>query len=64
MEYNYDFSPAWRFVVRHMHWTERMEAIGELYLRSAFGVESDVAIPPVSDHKLLSICRNAPLIDM
>lgn len=47
-EYDYDFAPAWRFVVTHMHWTERLESIGQLYLRSAFGLEPDQSIPPVS----------------
>ncbi|KAF9654199.1 hypothetical protein BDM02DRAFT_3182029 [Thelephora ganbajun] len=46
VEYDYDFSPAWRFVVAHMHWTERLEAIGELYLRSTFGLKPSQPIPP------------------
>lgn len=45
-EYDYDFAPAWRFVVTHMHWTERLEAIGEQYLRATFGLEADQPIPP------------------
>lgn len=45
-EYDYDFAPAWRYVVKHMHWTERVEAIGELYLRSTFGLDPDQPIPP------------------
>lgn len=45
-EYDYDFAPAWRYAVTHMHWTERIEAIGDLYLRSAFGLEADQPIPP------------------
>jgi len=45
-EYTYDFSPAWRYVAAHMHWTERLSAIGDLYLRAAFGIESDRPIPP------------------
>lgn len=31
-----------------MHWTERVEAIGELYLRNTFGLNPDQPIPPVS----------------
>jgi len=46
VEYEYDFSPAWRYVATHMHWTERLETIGELYLRSTFGLELDQPIPP------------------
>lgn len=47
-----------------MHWTERLEAIGELYLRSAFGLQSDQPIPPVSYHQMYIIYRNASLIDV
>lgn len=34
-----------------MHWTERIEAIGELYLRNTFGLNPDQPIPPVSRNK-------------
>ena len=63
-EYDYDFSPAWRYVATHMHWTERLEAISDLYLRAAFGLQPDQLIPPVSYHRMYFICRNASLIDM
>jgi len=48
----------------HMHWTERLEAIGELYLRAAFGVESDRALPPVSIHQMCFIQMSPVLIDV
>ena len=51
-EYEYDFSPAWRYVVTHMRWTDRVEAIGELYLRNAFGLDPDQSIPPVSRNQI------------
>ena len=47
-----------------MHWTERVEAIGDLYLRSTFGLQSDQPIPPVSIHQKDFISRNAYLINV
>ena len=41
-----------------------MEAIGELYLRAAFGLEADRQIPPVSSDQMCFICRDAVLIDV
>lgn len=38
-----------------MHWTERLEAIAELYLRSTFGLESDQPIPTVSYYRVYFI---------
>lgn len=64
VEYEYDFSPAWRYVATHMHWTERLETIGELYLRSTFGLEADQPIPPVSSRWVYFINGSTLLINM
>lgn len=37
-EWERDFSPAWRFVGRHTHWTERIVNIANSYLRRIFEV--------------------------
>ncbi|KAF7370981.1 hypothetical protein MSAN_00732300 [Mycena sanguinolenta] len=37
-EWESDFSPAWRFVGRHMHWTPKLMQIAEKYVRDALVV--------------------------
>jgi len=45
-EYNSEISPAWRFVVKHFRWTERLQGIADDYLRFMFGVRDYQPIPP------------------
>ncbi|OBZ78696.1 hypothetical protein A0H81_01215 [Grifola frondosa] len=45
-EFDYDYSPTWRYVVRHFRWTQRVEDITAFYLRQSFGLPSDAEIPP------------------
>ena len=37
-EYSYDFSPAWRFIGQHAHWTPRLRGLAEEALASAFSL--------------------------
>ncbi|KDQ07960.1 hypothetical protein BOTBODRAFT_38399 [Botryobasidium botryosum FD-172 SS1] len=45
-EWAMDFSPAWRFVGRHAHWTERIKDIAEGYVRRIMGIPEGGHIPP------------------
>jgi hypothetical protein len=47
VEYENDYSPAWRFVVQHMRWEPQLEALASTYLRATIGVPDDDPIPPV-----------------
>ncbi|KAJ7483554.1 hypothetical protein FB451DRAFT_1029523 [Mycena latifolia] len=40
-----DYSPSWRFVGEHMHWTPTIEARAEDYLRKAFGLAPGESVP-------------------
>lgn len=44
-EFNFDFSPAWRFVGQHMHWTPQLEALIDLYVRRTIGAVDDDPTP-------------------
>jgi hypothetical protein len=46
-EYEHDLSPAWRFVVKHFRWTNRLQTIANGYLRRIFEIPADNPIPPV-----------------
>ncbi|KAF6766677.1 hypothetical protein DFP72DRAFT_1162239 [Ephemerocybe angulata] len=37
-EFNFDFSPAWRFVGQHMRWTPQLDNLVDQYARRAIGV--------------------------
>ncbi|GBE78647.1 hypothetical protein SCP_0115360 [Sparassis crispa] len=45
-EYDWDFSPAWRFVAKHFRWTSRMENLAHEYVRRAMSLPEAVPIPP------------------
>ncbi|KAJ7493298.1 hypothetical protein B0H11DRAFT_2228078 [Mycena galericulata] len=45
-EWEADYSPAWRFVGRHMHWTPKILELAESYVREAFHVASNDSISP------------------
>ncbi|KAH9961361.1 hypothetical protein BC827DRAFT_343531 [Russula dissimulans] len=64
-EYERDISPAWRFVVRHFRWTERLQSIVDSYLRRIFGVRDHEPIPPyIAIHArrtdFTAYCRDVP----
>lgn len=48
-EWNYPWSPAWNQVGRHVRFNWWMVERSEGYLRRAFGLDKDQAIPPVSE---------------
>ncbi|PPR02698.1 hypothetical protein CVT26_009801 [Gymnopilus dilepis] len=45
-EFDFDHSPAWNFVGQHMHWTARLKALADQYLRQAFETPENEATPP------------------
>jgi len=45
-EYEYDFSPAWRFVVTHFRWTARLQDIANGYIKRIFDVPEKGEVPP------------------
>ncbi|KAJ7493300.1 hypothetical protein B0H11DRAFT_2277373 [Mycena galericulata] len=45
-EWETDYSPAWRFVGRHMHWTPKILQLAERYVREAFYVAPYDSTPP------------------
>lgn len=45
-EFDFDYSPAWRFVGQHMHWTPKLEHLRDEYVRKAIGLEEAQATPP------------------
>ncbi|KAJ7780321.1 hypothetical protein DFH07DRAFT_794610 [Mycena maculata] len=50
-EFEEPYSPAWRFVGRHMHWTSAIQDIADNYTREALGVGPGEWIPPyISAH--------------
>ncbi|CAK5280721.1 unnamed protein product [Mycena citricolor] len=49
LEFQFDFSPAWRFVGRYMRWTPRLEKLAEEYTRIALG-GVDLIPPYISIH--------------
>jgi len=51
-EYEFDISPAWRFVATHFRWTPRLQSIADGYLRRIFKVPDNDPIPPVSENYL------------
>ncbi|PCH33026.1 hypothetical protein WOLCODRAFT_129563 [Wolfiporia cocos MD-104 SS10] len=45
-EYEYDYSPAWRFVVQHFRWTSQLENLALGYVRRTLRIPDGQAIPP------------------
>jgi len=37
-EFEYDYSPAWRFAGQHMHWAPELEKLADQYVRRAMGL--------------------------
>ncbi|KAI0690908.1 hypothetical protein BC835DRAFT_157933 [Cytidiella melzeri] len=46
MEYEYTYAPAWRYVGKHLRWTERLENIAASYVREALSLGAHSNIPP------------------
>lgn len=47
-EWEKDYSPAWRFVGRHLHFKPDLVKLAEFHTRKALGIQEDSPIPPVS----------------
>ncbi|TFK36992.1 hypothetical protein BDQ12DRAFT_686205 [Crucibulum laeve] len=45
-EFDFDYSPAWRFVGRHMRWVPKLEQLADTYVRKATGIEDGKPTPP------------------
>ncbi|TFK56649.1 hypothetical protein OE88DRAFT_1670074 [Heliocybe sulcata] len=45
-EFEHDYSPAWREVATHMHWTDRLQEITNGYIRKTFELPEGAEIPP------------------
>ncbi|KAF8735016.1 hypothetical protein AX14_002926 [Amanita brunnescens Koide BX004] len=45
-EFEYDYSPAWRFAGQHMHWAPELEKLADQYVRLAMGLSSYEPTPP------------------
>jgi len=44
-EFDFDYSPAWRFVGQHMRWAPKIEKLADEYVRKAIGLEEDQNTP-------------------
>ncbi|KAJ3568045.1 hypothetical protein NP233_g5974 [Leucocoprinus birnbaumii] len=47
-EFEFDYSPAWRYVGQYLRWTPRLEAIADSYVRRTLGTPEGSPTPPVS----------------
>ncbi|KAJ6472032.1 hypothetical protein C8R45DRAFT_874874 [Mycena sanguinolenta] len=45
-EFQHDYSTAWRFVGKYLHWNPRIEGLANNYLRRTFGLPAGAEIPP------------------
>jgi len=45
-EWEYDYSPAWRYVGKYLHWSPKMLSLAEKYLRRSLALAEDASIPP------------------
>ena len=54
-EYDLDYGPTWRYVMRYMWWTERIDTIATLYLREILEIAPGADIPPVSNERFCGI---------
>ncbi|KAI0719978.1 hypothetical protein C8T65DRAFT_634490 [Cerioporus squamosus] len=45
-EYDYDYAPQWRKVLRYFRWTKRIDMMAALYVKQIFGLELEAELPP------------------
>ncbi|TFK90807.1 hypothetical protein K466DRAFT_583411 [Polyporus arcularius HHB13444] len=45
-EYDYDYAPQWRKVLRYFRWTRRIDMMAALYVKQIFGLELEAELPP------------------
>ena len=46
-EFDYDHSPAWRFVGQYMRWSPKLQSLIDEYIRTTLHIEPEQPIPPV-----------------
>lgn len=56
LEYDFEYSPAWRFVGKHMRWTSQMETLAKQYVNRALGLPVNQSTPQVRDTLNVWIC--------
>ncbi|TFY70546.1 hypothetical protein EVG20_g2459 [Dentipellis fragilis] len=67
-EYDHDFSPAWRFVVKNFRWTQRLQGLADGYLKRIFEVPDEDEVPPyIAIHARRTdfgiYCNDVPVAD-
>jgi hypothetical protein len=67
-EYDFDYSPAWRYAMQFVHFTPTLEQLADAYVRRAIGAEHSTATPPFiaihvrhADFKVY--CEDIPLYE-
>ncbi|KAF8210803.1 hypothetical protein K438DRAFT_1664765 [Mycena galopus ATCC 62051] len=45
-EFQHDYSTAWRFVGKHLHWSPKVMKLAEEYIRRTFDLPPNAVIPP------------------
>ncbi|EIN11023.1 hypothetical protein PUNSTDRAFT_85524 [Punctularia strigosozonata HHB-11173 SS5] len=64
-EWDTDYAPMWREVVKHFRWTSKMEDLARTSLRATFGLPEQETIPPfisvhVRHNDFLDWCGDVP----
>jgi len=67
-EFNFDYSPAWRFVGQYMRWSPQLESLINQYARRTIGVPDDEPTPNwiavhVRHGDFKNLCADVPLSD-
>ncbi|KAJ7230627.1 hypothetical protein GGX14DRAFT_692243 [Mycena pura] len=67
-EIEYSYSPAWRFIGRHMHWTSKIQDIANEYVCGALGIGPEESIPlyiavHVRRGDFKELCKDKPQTD-
>lgn len=57
-EFIHDYSPAWRFVGKHLHWNHRLAGVADQYVRKTLGVADGENTPTVSFTPLAAYARH------
>jgi len=67
-EFQFDYSPAWRYAAQYMRWTDRLEQIADTYVRRALEVPEGTPTPQyiaihVRHHDFQGWCGDVPVKD-
>jgi hypothetical protein len=55
VDYENDYSPAWRFVVQYMRWKPKLKALANTYLRRTIGEEPTPPVSLLNNPRLLQL---------